>query len=434
LSALDFFLTGLLLSLSFFFSGSETSLFSLSKLKLEEIKRSSPGRGLVIEKLLDKPQQLLVSILICNVFANVLATTIATRNIINVLFPDAGPWLAVVIMTLLILVFGEVIPKTIAIRISSQISQLVAPVFWFLTKLLLPFIAVFRGMTTIMVAVSTRLFYRKIIESESYQTDEMLHVIRDSREKGILDSGESSLLDNVIQFHDTDIQRMYVPRSQMTTISIEATFNQLLALIKEHRFSRIPVWEDEEDNIIGIIYVKDILTYKASERRLTHLRKKLRQPYFVPCTIKAERLMHEFQLQKNHMAIVIDEFGSLAGLITFEDVLEEIIGEVVDRNDVKPSYHRLAPGMFEIEATLEIAELNQLMGTRLVTNGAVTVGGYVLEKIRRIPEPGEIINLGPLMFKITGARPNKIESILVTRRSKIVRREKTRQKTGEMDS
>ncbi len=398
---------------SAFFSGSETSLFSLSNIKLETIKEKNPRTGMIISKLLENPQKLLVTILICNIGVNIFATLLAIK-----IFPK---WLAVPIVTVIIILFGEISPKTIAINISHKISVIVAPIIFILSKILSPFSYIFHKISKGLVFVSSNLFYLNVKEPSHYQNDEMLDVIKEGQDKGTINQEEGNILSNLIKFSDSEIYKVTKPRHDIFSISIDKNISEIIEMVKDKNYSRIPVWEDNEENIIGILYARDLLNINSTKRKLSYYRKILRKPYFVPESIKAERLLKTFQSTQNHMAIVINEYGGIEGLVTLEDVIEEIIGEIVDKDDVKPLFYRYNPRMIEIEAIMEVREFNRVFRTNIKTKEAVSVGGYILERIKRIPDAGEIITINNLMFKIDSIKPNKIERLLVT---KIIKKEK----------
>lgn len=412
----DYIFLTILIILSGFFSGSETSFFSLSNLALEKLKKKHPKRGNLVGKLLKDPQKLLVTILICNMFANILATLIALR-----IFPRL---IALALMTGLILIFGEVTPKTIAIRVAPGIAIKVAPIFYILSKVLAPFIFFFRKISKGLVFISSALFYNNVKEPVFYQSEEMIEVVNESQLKGVLNKEEGNILGNLLKFPSADITKVARPRNEMFTISIETNMGKILEIIKEKKYSRIPVWEKKEENIIGILHIKDLLGIKGTKRKLSYYRNILRKPLFIPDSVKAEQLLKNFQTTQNHIAIVIDEFGGISGIATLEDILEEIIGEVVDKEDVKPLYHKYNQSMIEIEAKIEIDEFNKVFKTNLKAKDAISVGGYLLEKTKRIPVVGEIIKIDQLQFKISGAQLNKLEKIMVT---KIKKRSKSKE-------
>lgn len=407
----------LFISFSFFCSGSESALFSLTELKIENMKKKHPARAKQVVYLLAHSQKLLVAILIYNTFATIFVTLTANK-IFKHYFPGIDSWLTILVTTMLLLIFGEVTPKTLAINVTTFISLTVAP-FWYVSLYILrPFIFVFDHISKFLVSLDSFLFFRNVKEEHDYKTDEVIEVIKESRKHGIIDKEEEVILGNVIEFADTGIWELMRPRKDIFTLSIDTSIKEAIELVKEKKYSRIPVWENSEENIIGILQVKELLKLGTHKKTISSFRNILRKPFFIPETIKAEKLLRDFQTTKNHLAVVIDEYGGIAGLITLEDVLEAIIGEVVDKDDIKPLFYKYNTSMIEIEAQIEISEFNNVFRTNLKSETSSTVGGYLIEKIERIPITGETIKIDNLQFKITSALPNKIEKMVITKSKK----------------
>ncbi|MBN2547272.1 MAG: HlyC/CorC family transporter [Spirochaetes bacterium] len=401
----------LLLLLSGFFSGSETSIFYLSPENLENIKKKHPNRGQILSNLLENPQKLLVTILICNLFVNISASLV-TEKIIN------NRIIATVIITLLLLIFGEAGPKSIAIKISKYSSLYVSPIIYFLSVILTPISFTLKSISEFFVNINSFIFYRKSNEPTKYHTDEVIHIIEESQKKGLINIEESNILGNIINFPKTELIHILRPRNEIFSLSLDTNITDVIEIIKEKKYSKIPVWVKEPDNIIGILHIKDLLNQKIQKQKISAYENIFKKPFFIPDSMKPESLLKEFQKSKNYLALVINEYGDLLGLITMEDIVEKIIGEIIDKEDVKPLYYRYDQNIIEIEAKIEISEFNKVFKTYLKSNEAATVAGYLLNKIRYIPKMGEIFVFGNLQFKITTASPNKIDKIMVTKLKK----------------
>ena len=413
---LNYILLVILILSSGFFSGSETSIFSLSALAIESIKKKHPKRGKIITKLLSQPQKLLVTILICNIFANIFATLIAIR-----VFPRG---IAIILITITILIFGEITPKTIAIRLAQNISINVAPILYLLSIILTPLIFIFRKISDIIVTIYSFIFFRKTSEPKLYHAEEVIDVIKKSQDNGILNKEEGNILGNLINFPSSDILKTARPRNEIFSIPIKASLKEIIELIKDKKYSRIPIWEENEENIIGILHIKDLLKINSTKRKLSYYKNILKKPFFVPDSIKAEQLLKNFQTTHNHLAIVINEYGGISGLVTLEDVLEEIIGEIIDKDDIKPLYYKYNASMIEIEARMEINNFNKVFKTNFKSRDAVTVGGYLLQRIKKIPTVGEIFTINNFQFKISGATPSKIEKIMINKIKALSKKDK----------
>ncbi|HOE99954.1 MAG TPA: hemolysin family protein [Spirochaetota bacterium] len=415
----NFIILPIFLALSAFFSCSETSLFSLNSLKVEDLRRKYKIRGKMIFDLLEHPQKLLVTILICNTTVNTSAT-LAASNIFTKYIPQADYILVVIVMTLLILIIGEVTPKTLAIKVAPKIALIVAPILYFLTIILTPFIFIFRNISKFLVFIFSHIQYRNVTESNEYKSEEMIEIIKQSHKEGILNKEESILLGNVISFPNSEVWRIMRPRNEIFSFSTTTKMSELRQKIKEKKYSRTPVWEDEEENIIGILNVRELVKSDCNkEDILENYKSILAKPFFIPETMKVDNLLKTLQSSKQHLAIVIDEYGSVSGLVTMEDVIESIIGEVVDKEEIVPLFYKYNPSMIEVESKLELAEFNEIFKVNLKSDSAATIGGYLLEKVKRIPKGGELFKFDNLQFKVIGAEPNKIEKILITKVRKL---------------
>ncbi|HBD93572.1 MAG: hypothetical protein A2015_02510 [Spirochaetes bacterium GWF1_31_7] len=417
----------LFISLSFFCSGSETALFSLNHSSLEDIINKYPKRGAIINHLLSNPQKLLLSIIFVNIFANIFVTLTA-NSLFSHYFPTVPLAAQIIIITLFILIFGETTPKSIAISFNRKVSLTVAPLFYILSKILYPVIFLMSKVANFLVNINSYLFFRNEIEAKYYKSDEMIEVIQSSKSLGIIEEQESDILKNIIEFAETDIWKIMRPRDEIFSLSIDDNVKDIIKVIQEKKYSRIPVWKDDDENIIGILYAKEILHFKTNDEKLLSYKKYLREPIFIPETSSAEKILEMFKKTNNHLAIVIDEYGGIAGLITLEDILETILGDIVDKNDVVPLYHRYNHTMIEVDARMELTEFNEVFETDLKSNEAVTIGGYLLEKIKRIPKVSEIFMFNNLQFKVSGAQPHKIEKMMISKINKF-HRKKSRNNT-----
>jgi putative hemolysin len=415
----NFLLFFLSLSFSFFCSGSESALFSLSELKIQDILNKHPNRGKLILFLLEHPQKLLTTILIFSTFANIYATFV-TAEIVKTYLPSFESWLVPLIMIFVIIIFGDIIPKTLAINISTLISLAIAPFWFFSVKILTPFIYIFKQISSFLVNINTFLFYRNVKEQKDYKIDEVIDVIKESRKHGIIDKDEELILGNIIEFTNADVWELMRPRNEIFSLSVDTKISDAVKLIKTKKFSRIPVWKNSEENIIGILYIKELLKINSdSKRKISYFKNILNETFYVPESMKAEKLLKNFQTTRNHLAIVIDEYGGVSGMITLEDVLESIIGEVIDKDDIKPLYYKYNYYMIEVEGRMDISEFNTVFRTNLKCTSSSALSGYILEKLKRLPKTGEIFIYDGLQFKITSSLPNKIEKILITKIRKI---------------
>ncbi len=406
------------LFLSFFCSCSETSLFSLSSFRIEALKKKHPKRGRLIELLINNPQKLIITILIFNTLANILATLVASR-ILAKLIPNLNPILEVLLITLTILLFGEVTPKAIATKIASSFSLLVAPAWIVIQFLFNPIIWGLKNIAKLLVAINSFIFFHGIKEEQKdYETEEMIDVIKDSHHKGIINKEEELILGNVIELSDTEVWEIMRHRNNIFSVSIKTPIEKLMEMIKAKKYTKIPVWEGEEENIIGILYVSDIINLTSSKRKLSYYKYLLKPPFYIPASSKVENVLKMFQMTAHQIVLVIDEFGGISGLVTQKDIFRAIIGHIKYKDRSTLLYKEHNPYTIEIEANIDIYEFNKIFKTNIKSENNASVGGYILEHINRIPENGEILTIENLNFQILSAKPNVIEKVLVTKKNR----------------
>jgi len=320
----------ILLCFSAFFSGSETALFSLGTIKLQQLKESSHPKAALVHALLEKPRRLLISILVGNEIINITASALAASLCISLL-GNQGKWLAVAIMTPLILLFGEVLPKTIAVSKSEKFSLRVAQPLSIFATIIFPVRWIIRQ----VVDRITSLFgpHTKLDES-IYHEEEFKELVEVGHKEGVLEKEEREMIHKILDFSDTLVSSIMIPRADMFTLSYDLDRPSLIKEIKEHLFSRIPIYKQEKNNFIGILYAKDLLAVSEAETAsITPLAHIVRPPYLVPQDKKIPDLLKEFQDKRIHLALVVNEHGSIVGLVTMEDLLEELFGEIYDEFD-----------------------------------------------------------------------------------------------------
>lgn len=405
---------GLLLVCSATFSGSETALFSLSRLQLLGLKEERHPKCKSIRGLLDRPRRLLISLIMGNEFSNVVASTIATSTAVTA-YGEGGKWLAFLIMTASVLLFGDLIPRSIALANPVRFSALISEPLGLFVRAVTPLRKLVRivtdGILRILPADTTagQPFF---IESD------FLQLVEKGHEEGVVEEIERDLIRRVIAFGDTGVNEIMTPRMDMFTVPIDIGISDLVESIKTHHFSRIPVYDAELDNIVGIFHAKDILTIDLSEEawnknRFTSL---LRSPCFVPMSKKVDVLFKEFQTKRIHVAIVVDEYGGISGLVTMEDLLEELFGEIYDEFDkTEIKYKRLDGGSLLISPRLSIEEFNTLMNSDIPSDELATMGGFVFSLFGRIPSEREKTYYQNLLFIPTKVRGARILEIRVER-------------------
>ena len=400
-----------LLVFSGFFSSSETALFSISRTKARHLAKKSDKTFALIKEMKDRSHRLLSTILIGNNIVNVAASAIATQMAID-FFRDhalnaASSYAIGTVtggMTFLILVFGEVIPKSVATRNSVLIARLVIyPIYW-CSILFLPLVIFLDFIPKIT---------GKIKQTPAVTEEELMTFVEVVEEGGEIKEKEKQLIHNIFEFDDTNASEIFTPRADMYVIEADEPLD--LKSISESGFTRIPVIEESIDNVVGILNVKDLLAHQANGDAQFNIRELMRPPYFVPEHKKLDSLLGQFKKRKSHMAIVVDEHGGVSGLITLEDALEELVGEIRDETDKEESLIvRQKNKDWVVLGKAGIEEVNAAIGMNILdSNDYDTFSGYVLEQIGRIPQENEKLILEEFEIIVKSMDGNRIKEYIV---------------------
>ena len=377
----------LLIAASAFFSAAETALMGINKVRLRTLSQGGQIRAQAVEKLKERPERLLVTILVGNNLVNIAASALFTSLLLQVLGPGRAITLATGVMTAIILIFGEIGPKSIAAQKPLQIAFAVAqPIKW-LMHLLAPLVWLFTAISHLLL----RLLGNKENKAEQVTEAEIRTLVDVGEELGVIEGEESRMIHSVLELTDTPVRNVMVPRTAMTAVAVQIGLEQLLQVIREEGYSRLPVYEGDIDNIIGLLHVKDICSLTEPERAEFVLRQYLRPTIFVVSSKRCGLVLHELQKHHVYMAIIIDEYGGTAGLVTIEDLIEEIVGEIVDEYDVEedPPLEVLDENTTYLDARLTIKEVNEQLGLHLPSDRALTIGGLVYDMLGRIPQEGD---------------------------------------------
>ena len=392
-----------LLLLSGFFSSAETALFSISRAKARYLAKEKGMPNALIKKMKDDPHRLLSTILIGNNLVNVGAAALATSITIKLVANNAVG-IATGIMTCLILIFGEIIPKTVATRNNVLIARLVIiPLYW-LSVLFIPLIYLLNFIPRL-----TQKVQKKSLVTE----EELMTFVEVVEEEGGIEEEEKELIHNIFEFDDTSASEVMTPRADMFVIHVDEELN--LEEIIRSGFSRIPVIEEDIDHVIGILNIKDLFMHQITSAKQTDARSVMSEPYFVPEYKKLDHLLQQFKNRKQHMAIVVDEHGGVSGLITMEDALEEIVGEIIDETDkVEPHIVKLNRNEWRVLGKSEIDDVNEKLDMDIPdTKEYDTFSGYVLDQIGRIPEEKEDILLGNFVVTVNEMDGTRIKEYIV---------------------
>lgn len=403
----------LLLLSSALVSGSEVAFFSLSPVDVDKLKSVNTSSSNQAVELLKNPEHLLATILISNNFVNVAIVIISTWLTDNMIdFEQSPSWVSflfkIVLVTFLLLLFGEIIPKVYAAKYAQRFAMLMSRPMFILSKLFKP-LSFFLVKSTSLV--NKRLKKRK----PEISMDDLSNAI-DLAESEIKEN--KKILEGIVSYGNTDASEIMKPRVDVVAFDITTPFDILLEKIKEHNYSRIPIYHETFDNVKGILYIKDLLPHY--HKKNFHWQSLLRPPYFVPESKKINDLLQDFQKKKNHMAIVIDEYGGTSGIVTLEDILEEIVGEISDEFDEPDlfykkidDYNYVFEGKTLLNDFFKILKLDDDIFEE-VKGDADTLAGLLLELVGEIPQPGGTVQYENFVFKVISSDVRRIKQIKVT--------------------
>ena len=401
-----------LLLCSAFFSACEVAYFSLNSLQLNEMSEKKGHLGRIVNSLLEKPRELLITIYIGNEFVNIAISVVVTSIAINV-FGNLGVGIAIGVGTLLLLVFGDIIPKSISLKFSQPYALFSAYPLTIFAKIVQPAQKLFSIWTEKIISFMGILPHGL---KESPITDEEFRaMVQVGEGEGVIDSDERELIQNVIEFGETTVDEIMTPKIDMFTVGIEDSLDDILPRIIENFYSRVPVYGEDEEGILGILYTKDLTRLKHLPREKVSLKSILHDTISVPQSKKIKEMLEEFRRMKRHMAIVLDEYGSVCGLVTLEDILEELVGEIDSemRQEELP-LKRLNENHYRIVGAYSLAEFNESFQSDLPENDYDTVGGYVFGLFGRIPRSGESTTVDRFKFRVEKMKGSRILSLFIT--------------------
>jgi len=411
LTVLELVGLGVLLLCSALLTGAEAAFFSLGRARLRELAHEDGTEQSPLTPLLQKPNELLVTLLVgitlVNIAASALATAVAAK-----LFGAAGLAVAIVGMILLLPVFGEVLPMTLAVEHPRRFSAWVSrPVGW-LSAVLWPLRVALGGLT----ALTLRLVGSERRPGEPEISEDELRTLVDvGAREGVVDRTEREMIHKVFELEDTLVRTVMVPRPDMFCLDVTTPPAALLDRLREQLHSRVPVFEQTIDQIIGVLYTKDLLPHLRGLPPDFDLRAHLHPPYFVPETKRADALLKEFQAKKIHLAIVVDEYGGTAGVVTLEDLLEELVGEIRDEFDEEERLiQKIDARTFRVSGKLPVDELNTVAGLKIANESFDTVGGWVLDLFGRVPHKGEKKDAGDVIVTVEKVQRTRVVEVLVT--------------------
>ncbi|MDE6024155.1 MAG: hemolysin family protein [Lachnospiraceae bacterium] len=402
-----------LLILSGFFSSAETALTTVNRLKLRTLAEEGKKRAAKVLAVTEHSGKLLSTILIGNNIVNISASALATTLCTQV-FGSRFIGVSTGILTLLVLIFGEITPKTLATKYSVQLSMIFVYPIWILMIILTPaiwFLNIITGIIFKILRVDPSGTGNAITESE------LRTIVDVSHEEGVLEQSEKFMISNIVDFGDALSKDIMIPRADVVFADATSTYDELVSIFTKETYSRIPIYEDSKDNVIGLLYLKDLFFYnEAHGQEGFDLRNILRKPLFVYEYQKTSQIFADMKTSSVTMAVVLDEYGVTSGIITMEDLIEEIVGEIRDEydQDEANSIKTIEENVYDIDASIKLNDLNDAIGTSLESEDYDSLAGFVIELLDKLPDEGETASFHNLTFKVTKVNKNRIERITLT--------------------
>ncbi|MCX5805353.1 MAG: hemolysin family protein [Proteobacteria bacterium] len=411
----------ILLILNGIFSAGEMAIVSMRKSEIREmVKEKKKKKAEALFEMKENPERFLSAVQIGITLFGTLASAIGGVFSVKYLKPlfDRVPFvrvisdsvslvIVVVVLTYFFLIIGELVPKYIGINYKKRVALWVTPIFGFTSRVFFVFVN-FMSLSTMFVVQSLNLKKRE----EHVGEGEIKILLEEGRRKGIFDKTEEELIHGVFEFADKSVKDVMVPKPNIYSINIEESKETIMEYIVENEFSRYPVYKHNHDNIVGIVYLKDIFKQMWGQQAHFNLERLVRKPYFVPDTMKVSVLLKEMQKRRQHLAIVIDEYGTTVGIVTLEDLMEEVFGEIMDETDVDDRIEKLKDGTVIIDASYSVRDLNNRLNINLPESPDYeTLGGFILVRIQDIPRGGEIIYHGAHRFTIVGIEGKRITKV-----------------------
>lgn len=398
-----------LLMMSAFFSSAETALMALSKIRLRHLVEEGNSKAIKVHALLQNPNKLLGAILFGNNVVNIGASALATSLAISV-FENSGVGIATGAMTLAVLIFGEITPKSIAAAKSEQMSLRIAGFMSMYVKIMTPVVWAILVITNTL----TKIFGGKPGISQPYMTEEEIKtMVNMGHQEGVVEEEEKQMIYNVFEFGDAQVKDIMTPRTEMVSLDVHASYETVFSIYKDQQFSRLPIYEGNTDNILGVLYIKDLVFNGASPETFK-ISDFMRDPIFTFEFKNTAELFKELREKRVPIAMVLDEYGGTAGLVTMEDLIEAIVGDIRDEYDEhEKDIEYVTENEFIVEGVTRIDELNELIGIDIETEDFDSIGGYIVGECGCIPAVGTVIERENTQFVVEAIDRNRIDTLRI---------------------
>ena len=406
----------ILLSASAFFSSAETALMTSNKLKMRNLAENGDKRAAKVLKVTENTDKMLSAILIGNNIVNLTASSISTALTLKI-FGSKLVGIATGILTFLILVFGEITPKNVASKNAENMALAYIGVISFLVTLLTPVIFIVNTVAKFVISI----FNKNGDDNNAVTEEELRAMVEYSHEEGVIENEEKKMIVNVVDFGDTVSGDIMVPRVDMVMVDEKSSYEEILQVFREERYTRIPVYEETPDNVIGILNVKDFLLIEDKENFI--MKELLREPLYTYEYKKTSALMMDMRKTGANIVIVLDEYGITAGLITLEDMLEEIVGEIRDEFDADEDegITKVSDLEYLIDGSTNLDDINDRIGLSLSSEEYESIGGLIMEKLGRLPVEGEIINFDNIVLTVKKMDHARIEKVCLKLKQPVVK-------------
>ncbi len=397
----------LLIGLSAFFSSAETALTTVNKIRIRNLAEAGDKSAVTLTKVLEDQGKMLSAILVGNNVVNLTASSMSTTLAMNI-WSNKAVGIATGVLTLVILVFGEISPKTISTLYSEKISLKYAKIIYLFMTVMTPVIYAVNVLSSGFLRLVHVDPNRK---QEAITEDELRTIVEVSHEEGVIESEEKKIINNVFDFGDSVAKDIMVPRIDMAMVEVGATYDELIDIFREEKYTRMPVYEETTDNVIGIINMKDVLLIDRNEE--FHVRDLLREPLYTYEYKNTAELMVEMRQTSNNMIIVLDEYGATAGMITLEDLLEEIVGEIRDEydEDEEQELVEVGPGEYVVEGSMKLDDLNDQLDLALASADYASSGGLIIGQLARLPAEGESVVCEGIRLVVDRLDKNRIDRV-----------------------
>lgn len=401
----------LLLLCSAFFSSAETAFMTVNKIRMRSLAEENVSNAVTVCKLIEEPSKLLSTILIGNNIVNILtsslATVLATRH-----FGSAAVGLVTGVLTIMVLLFGEITPKSMATYHAEKMALSYAKAIYFLTRILTPVIFIINKLSHGLL-ILMRIDPNK--KPTTMTEKELLTIVDVSHEEGVIETEEHEMITNVVDFGDTLVKDIMTPRVEVCCVKQDVAYQELVEKFQEDKYTRLPVYEESIDEIVGIISIKDIFFYKQEHKDEEgfSILECMRKPYFTYEFKKTSELLRDMKLESVSIAIVLDEYGSMVGVVTMEDLLEEIVGDIRDEydEDEEEDIQCVADGEYTAKGSIRLEDFNELTNMQIESNDYDSIAGYIIEQLEHIPEVGETVKTGNVTLTVLGVDKQRIEEV-----------------------